>query len=115
MYQYNAIITKVVDGDTVHACVDLGFNISYSIKVRLADIDTPETYRPKSEAERQHGYEAKTRLTELVDGVEVTITSKKDPGIYGRYTAEIFLPDGMSVADILKAEGFEKLDSYPAE
>jgi len=36
-------ITKVVDGDTIDADIDLGFDISLSKRIRLAAVDTPES------------------------------------------------------------------------
>ena len=43
MYEYRALITKVYDGDTLTAEVDLGFKMwAKKIKLRLVDINTPE-------------------------------------------------------------------------
>ena len=36
-------VSKVVDGDTIDVDIDLGFDISFSSRVRLAGIDTPES------------------------------------------------------------------------
>jgi hypothetical protein len=36
-------VTKVVDGDTIDVDIDLGFDISFASRVRLAGIDTPES------------------------------------------------------------------------
>jgi micrococcal nuclease len=42
MYQYKAIITKVVDGDTVDVDIDLGFEVWLrNQRIRLYGIDTP--------------------------------------------------------------------------
>lgn len=43
MYEYKAKVTRCVDGDTVDVTIDVGFNISYSGRVRLVGIDTPES------------------------------------------------------------------------
>ena len=42
MYEYNAKVDRVVDGDTVDFIVDLGFNINIKIRTRLIGVDTPE-------------------------------------------------------------------------
>ena len=43
MYEYHVKkVTNVVDGDTIDVEIDLGFDISFSSRVRLAGIDTPE-------------------------------------------------------------------------
>ena len=43
MYEYSCEVKRVVDGDTVDVVLDLGFDISYSTRVRLYGIDTPES------------------------------------------------------------------------
>jgi len=40
MYEYKAIINKVIDGDTVDLIVDLGFNISIKKKFRVLKLNT---------------------------------------------------------------------------
>ena len=44
MFEYYVkSVDKVVDGDTIDVVIDLGFSISFSSRVRLAGIDTPES------------------------------------------------------------------------
>ena len=43
MYTYQAQVTRVVDGDTVDALVDLGFDIHKSIRIRLVGTNAPST------------------------------------------------------------------------
>ena len=45
------------------------------VKFRLADVDAPETWHPKCEAERELGYAAKAFMQDLTGGRRVTITS----------------------------------------
>ena len=42
-YVYRIQVTRVVDGDTVDANIDLGFNMMYKERIRLMGIDTPES------------------------------------------------------------------------
>ena len=42
MWEYKAIVDRVVDGDTVDFYVDLGFSVGMKIRARLAGVDTPE-------------------------------------------------------------------------
>lgn len=42
MYEYKAIVDRVVDGDTVDFIVDLGFSVRIKIRTRLLGVDTPE-------------------------------------------------------------------------
>ena len=45
MYQYNANIRKVVDGDTIEIDIDLGLSTwVHSERIRLYGIDTPEVW-----------------------------------------------------------------------
>ena len=62
MYKYNAKLDRVVDGDTIDAMVDLGFDIWTHKRIRLLGIDAPET-RTKDLEEKERGFETKNRLT----------------------------------------------------
>lgn len=42
MYDYNAVITNVVDGDTYDVDIDLGFHIHIHERIRVLNLDTPE-------------------------------------------------------------------------
>lgn len=88
-YVYLARITRVIDGDTVDATVDLGFDISFNIRLRLNGIDTMEI-RDRDPEKRAQGLVAKQRMIELVEGQEVIIESHKTDK-YGRYLADIYL------------------------
>ena len=114
MYTYKAKIVRVVDGDTFDADVDCGFLIFVKHRFRLMDADTPETWRPKSDAEATHGAAATARVVELMENKEVTLHTSK-LGIYGRYSASVTLPDGSDLAETLTNEGLLKLESYPAD
>ena len=43
MYEYSCKVERVVDGDTIDAVLDLGFDILYRARIRLYGIDTPES------------------------------------------------------------------------
>ena len=43
MYEYEGIVERVVDGDTIDCLLDLGFTTWKKIRVRLAGIDAPES------------------------------------------------------------------------
>ena len=88
LYQYEAVITEVYDGDTVTADIDLGFSFTHNDqKLRLFGIDAPEVRGD----ERPEGLEARDALRDRILGEEVTICSIKDEkGKYGRYLARIY-------------------------
>jgi len=64
-YIYNAEVIRVVDGDTVIANVDVGFDMWKRCNIRLHGIDTPET-RTRDLNEKEKGLDAKDRLIELL-------------------------------------------------
>ena len=66
MYEYNATVIKVVDGDTVDVDIDLGFGICLKDeRVRIMGIDTPES-RTRDKVEDLFGEAAKARVKELL-------------------------------------------------
>ena len=73
MYEYRVKkVTGVVDGDTIDVELDLGFNISYSQRVRLAGIDTPES-RTTDKKEKALGLESKQRLKDVLSKAQVIV------------------------------------------
>ena len=92
-------VTKVVDGDTIDVEIDLGFDISFSSRVRLAGIDTPES-RTVDKMEKALGLEAKAYLKHEIDAAKSVVikTEKMDSSEkYGRILGWVFL-DGSSVS-----------------
>jgi len=43
MYEYKAIVDRVVDGDTIDCTIDLGFSVWKKIRVRMEGINAPES------------------------------------------------------------------------
>jgi micrococcal nuclease len=88
MYTYKATIVDVYDGDTVTAVVDLGFRINFTIKIRLAGINTPEIRG----VERPQGLISKQRLEELILNKKVILHTQKDrQEKFGRWLGVIYL------------------------
>ena len=107
MYEYNATVTHVVDGDTMDVTLDLGFDILYNNRIRLVGINTPES-RTRDLEEKKRGLAAKDRVLELcpVGGDVVLRTSKDGKGKFGRILGEIFVPGVVqSVNQLLIEEG----------
>jgi micrococcal nuclease len=110
MYEYRVKkVTGVVDGDTIDVELDLGFNISYSQRVRLAGIDTPES-RTKDKVEKALGLEVKQRLKDTLSKAQIIVIRTELPDSsekYGRILGWLFL-DGaeMSVNESLVADGY---------
>ena len=94
MYEYFVEEVKnVVDGDTIDVVIDLGFDILFASRVRLAGIDTPES-RTTDKAEKALGLEAKEYLKKhLKDAKSVVIrTEKMDSSEkYGRILGWVYV------------------------
>jgi micrococcal nuclease len=110
MYEYRVKkVTGVVDGDTIDVDIDLGFNISYSQRVRLAGIDTPES-RTTDKKEKVLGLEVKQRLKDILATASVVVIRTQKPDStekYGRVLGWLFV-DGAekSVNEALIADGY---------
>ena len=78
MFEYYVkSVNKVVDGDTIDVVIDLGFDISFTSRVRLAGIDTPES-RTKDLAEKALGLESKKYLADRIKAAKnVVIRTEK--------------------------------------
>jgi micrococcal nuclease len=110
MYEYYVRkVENVVDGDTIDVLIDLGFDILFASRVRLAGIDTPES-RTKDLAEKALGLEAKEYLKKaLKDAKSVVIkTEKMDSSEkYGRILGWVYV-DGNTVSlnDMMINDGY---------
>lgn len=89
----------VVDGDTIWLRGE---------KIRIADIDTPETHPPRCAQEARLGEAATRRLRQLLNGGAVSVRPiDRDEDSYGR-KLRIVLVDGRSVGDTLVGEGLAR-------
>ena len=109
MYEYQAELTRIVDGDTLDCIIDIGFSVFVKKRVRLHGIDTWES-RTRDLKEKAKGLAAKARLRELIkeNGNHFTLVSY-ELGKYGRVLGEIILDDDRNVNDIL----IEEKHAYP--
>jgi len=110
MYEYRVKkLYKVVDDDTIDVDIDLGFNISFFQRVRLAGIDTPES-RTKDLLEKKLGLEVKEKLTELLkNATNIVIKTEKPDSTekYGRILGWIFVDDSKtSINELLIKQGY---------
>ena len=104
MYVYNAKCTRVVDGDTIDAQIDLGFDVHKKIRIRMVGINTPES-RTRDLEEKKRGLAAKYRVKELLESQKNKfILHSQGVGKYGRCLGVIFLGES-KLQDILLEEG----------
>ena len=110
MYEYRVKqVLRVVDGDTIDVDIDLGFDISFTSRVRLAGIDTPES-RTTDKKEKVLGLEVKQRLKDLLSkSSKIVIRTEKPDSTekYGRILGWLYI-DGAekSINEGLIADGY---------
>ncbi len=95
MYQYQAQIQKVVDGDTYVVDIDLGLAVWVrNEKIRLYGVNTPEVYGVKKDSEEyKRGKMASGFAKSIIKkGQEAIVETMKDAkGKYGRYLAVLYI------------------------
>ncbi|WP_445588830.1 thermonuclease family protein [Sunxiuqinia sp. A32] len=95
MYQYQAQIQKVVDGDTFVIDIDLGLTVWVrNEKIRLFGVNTPEVYGVKKDSEEYKlGKLASDFAKSLIRKGDWAIveTLKDSKGKYGRYLAVLYI------------------------
>ena len=95
-YIYKAKLDRVVDGDTVDALIDVGFDIWFKKRIRFKGLDTWES-RTRNLEEKALGLKAKARTKELLEKVSSKSgyfrIKSYGLGKYGRVLAEVFIID----------------------
>ena len=107
MYNYKISLLRVVDGDTIDAEIDLGFDIKVKKRIRFAGINAPES-RTKDLEEKARGLAAKDRVKQLLDGCENIQLHSHGIGKFGRCLGEIFL-DTIDGQEKLTVESLNEL------
>jgi micrococcal nuclease len=108
--EYDIVVIKVVDGDTVDVDIDLGFGICLKDeRVRIMGIDTPES-RTSDRVEKLFGKASSKRLGELLaNGAKLITTEDKSgedmKGKFGRILGDFRAADGRLVTEIMISEG----------
>ena len=94
MYEYNALVLNVVDGDTLDVLFDLGFNVKIKQTIRMIRINAYETKLGKAttKEEKQIGLNAKQYVKNLLEGKNVVIKTTKLDNYekFGRFLGEVF-------------------------
>ena len=102
-------VHKVVDGDTIDADIDLGFDISLTKRIRLAGIDTPES-RTTDAKEKALGLEVKEWLKERLNFAKDILIKTELPDStekYGRIIGHLFINgEEVSINNQMISEGY---------
>lgn len=110
MYEYAAQVVSVVDGDTFHLTVDLGFDIKVNMTVRLYGVNAPEM---STEAGRLAKAWVNSWILENCGTGRCTLRSYKDrKEKYGRYLGTIISPSGKELNADLVAAGMAVYKDY---
>ena len=101
-----ALVTGVVDGDTIWVKARIWLGQDIAIKVRLKSVDAPEIgNHSRCEAERLKGQEAKALVAALVDGRSVNLYGVRQDNYGGRVDARIETDAGADLGEELLAKG----------
>ena len=96
MYEYNAKVLRIVDGDTIDVDIDLGFGVwVHKERIRLEGIDTPES-RTRDLEEKKFGLLSKEYVKSLVPVgsiVKLVCKSYDSKGKFGRILGDIELKE----------------------
>jgi len=94
-YTYVAKLERVVDGDTIHVKLDLGFGVKHHEILRLAKINA-------AESTTKEGKKATAFLKKTLSKVEFLIVKTNKTDIYGRYVADVFFDESGKEKDLQK-------------
>ena len=110
MYEYKAVVDRVVDGATIDVIIDLGFSVWKKMRVRMEGINTPES-RTRDLEEKKRGLAAKDRLKSILEFNDNKCVLKvSGVGKYGRALATVLVEslsplngeDGVTLIDVNK-------------
>ena len=90
MYTYKITVDRVVDGDTIDANIDLGFDVSVKKRIRFMGINAPES-RTRNAEEKVKGLAAKERVKGLLEDAETITVKSHGVGKFGRCLGELIL------------------------
>ena len=106
MYVYKAKLDRVVDGDTIDAIIDLGFDITVHKRIRLAGINTPES-RTRDLEEKFYGKQSKYFLEKLLKDKKIVILGL--PGAFTPTCSSTHLPGYEEKYDTFKKLGIDEI------
>jgi micrococcal nuclease len=88
MYTYQCNTLRVIDGNTVDAIIDLGFNVTIRQRIKLYGVNVKDI-RSADENVRQQAIASKQKLTELLGNNFVCETIVNKRGKAGRIMGKL--------------------------
>ena len=102
LYNYKCTVIRVIDGDTLDAMIELGFDVKVKKRIRLVGVDTWES-RTRNLEEKKKGLLAKEFTKDFLKGGVFTVRSH-GLGKFGRLLGSVFV-DKKCLNDELIKEG----------
>lgn len=94
IYRVNRVV-HLVDGDTLHAELDLGFRLTATLPIRLFPWDTPELHAAKaSPYEKRQAAKARSLTEAWVErnaNEHMWVETQKDPESFGRWLGDLYV------------------------
>jgi endonuclease YncB( thermonuclease family) len=106
LFTYEAIVEKVIDGDTLKVRFDQGFNFERIETLRLRGIDCPEM-------KTKEGVAARDFVLSYIKQADRIIVRSSRPEKYARYLADVFIPTLLLKSRLGKDE--DKAKALPDE
>jgi micrococcal nuclease len=92
MYEYQAEVIRIIDGDTIVLRIDLGFKLSWKVSCRLHGINCPEV-RSKDAKERKAAKAAKDFTASELPIGSIVLVYSVELDKYGRSLVDVFYGD----------------------
>ena len=92
MYEYKCFTIRVIDGNTIDAEIDLGFNVLVRQRIKLHGVLAPDI-RSYNEDDKTRAFKARQRLTELVGKEFYCQTIMNKRGKSGRALGYVYILD----------------------
>ena len=106
VFNFDAELDRVVDGDTIDVILDLGFKLKKKVRLRIKGIDTPEC-RTRNKQEKQAGLKVKLWVDVMLSSTEFRVRSETVSGKYGgRVLGDIVFPSQQTLSGRLIQKGY---------
>lgn len=108
LYTFRAILEEVIDGDTILARIDLGFEVWVNQRLRFRGVNTSELAKkglPPDEAE-QRAAAAKTFVEQKLRPMPFIVIKTHKTDTYGRFIADVFYHPTLKQKEDVAINGF---------